>query len=539
MRRSLTVAVMAAATLLAGGATATASETPSPSTESNASSAPDSTTPLERVRAYTEPSIVYVMTEYTGYVYDTYNKMYLNKSKPVTFTGGCTGFVVNPDGYIGTAGHCVNVPEVGEPSLYEAAAQWAINTGYYVDKTLTVDDIVGFNDFVIMDQGGRRTKPTMSVSVTWAESAGGVETSKGLPARVVKWQKFAQGDGAVLKVEESNLNALPLTEEQLEVGTEVISVGYPGSIDTLVDADLTPSFKEGSVSSQKTMSGGLTSVWEISAPMSKGMSGGPTVDLNGGVVGINSFGPEANFDFIQPVSVIRELLSDAGSENVLSEDTQAYRAGLDALFAGDKEAAVENLETVVDNQPTNQLAKEFLDQAQELPDPPAEDTGDDNSGGSNMGMIIGIVVGVVVLLAILGAVLLAMSRKKKGGSSASGGHAYGGPPAPGYQGYQQPGGTGLTPGATSTAVLTPTALQPGPSAAAPSQAPFTPPPAPAPAPAAAAPAPAAAAPAPVAPAPAPAAAPAPEVVDETVFCQNCGTKGDPGQKFCKHCGTAL
>ncbi len=537
MRRSLTVAVMAAATLLAGGATATAtaSETPSPSTESNASSAPDTATPLERVRAYTQPSIVYIETTWTGYVYDTYNKLYLNDGNPITTGGGCTGFVLTENGYIGTAGHCVNTPETGEPAIYEQAAQWALDTGYYESTGLTIEDVLGFNDYVIMDQGGRRAKPQMKVTVAWAESAGGVETSKGLPARVVKWQKFAQGDGAVLKVEESGLNSLPLAESEIEVGTDVIAVGYPGSVDTVADPDFSPSFKEGSVSSQKTMSGGLTTVYEISAAMSGGMSGGPTVNLEGEVVGVNSFGPAVetqSFNFIQPVSVIRELLGDAGADSALSEDTQAYRAGLDAYFAGDKEAAVENLETVVDNQPTNQLAKEYLDKSQELPDPPAEDAGNDSSGGSNMGMIIGIVVGVLVLLAILGAVLLAMSRKKKGGSSTTGGHAYGGPPAPGYQGYQQPGGTGVTPGATSTAVLTPTALQPGPSAAAPSQAPATPPPAPAPAPA-----PAAAAPAPEAPAPA--AAPAPEVVDETIFCQNCGTKGDPGQKFCKHCGTAL
>jgi serine protease Do len=528
MRKSLTVAVMAAATLLAGGATATASETPSPSTESNASSAPESATPLERVRAYTQPSIVYIETTWTGYVYDTYNKLYLNDGNPITTGGGCTGFVLTEDGYIGTAGHCVNTPESGEPAIYEKAAQWALETGYYTSSGLDIDTILGFNDYVIQSQDGRRAKPQMKVTVAWAESAGGVETSKGLPARVVKWQKFAQGDGAILKVEESGLNSLPLAESDIEVGTDVISVGYPGSVDTVADPDFSPSFKEGSVSSQKTMSGGLTTVYEISAAMSGGMSGGPTVNLDGEVVGVNSFGPAAEtqqFNFIQPVSVIRELLGDAGTENVLSEDTQAYRAGLDAYFDGDKKAAVENLETVVDNQPTNQLAKEYLDKSQELPDPPAEDAGSD-SDGSNMGMIIGIVVGVLVLLAILGAVLLAMSRKKKGGSAATGGHAYGGPPAPGYQGYQQPGGTGAAPGATSTAVLTPTALQPGPSAAAPSQSPSTPPP-PAPAPA------------PVAAAPAPAPTPAPEVVDETTFCQNCGTKGDQGQKFCKHCGTAL
>lgn len=527
MRRSLTVAAMAAATLLAGGATATASESPSPSTESSSEAStadsPESATPLERVRAYTQPSIVYIETTWTGYVYDTYNKLYLNDGNPITTGGGCTGFVLTEDGYIGTAGHCVNTPETGEPAIYEQAARWALETGYYTSTDLDIDTVLGFNDYVIQDQSGRRAKPQMKVTVAWAESAGGVETSKGLPARVVKWQKFAQGDGAVLKVEESGLSSLPLSDSDIEVGTDVISVGYPGSVDTVADPDFSPSFKEGSVSSQKTMSGGLTTVYEVSAAMSGGMSGGPTVNLEGEVVGINSFGPAAEtqqFNFIQPVSVMRELLGDAGTENALSEDTQAYRAGLDAYFAGDKVEAVENLETVVDNQPTHQLAKEYLDKAQELPDPPPAEEA--SSDGGSMGLIIGIVVGVVVLLAIVGAVLMTLAKKKKGTSgSAPSSHAYGGPPAPGYQGYPQ---EGAGPGTTGTAVLTPTALQPGPAAAAPGQAPGQAPSPPPPAPAATA---------------APVVAPAEPEVDETVFCQNCGTKGEPHQKFCKHCGTAL
>jgi S1-C subfamily serine protease len=520
---------LAAATLLAGGTSATASESPSPSPST--ASSPSSATPLEKVSAYVQPSIVYIETTWTGYVWDKYNKMYLKNGKPFQLSYQCTGFVVNPDGYIATAGHCVDADEV-KPDFIAAAAQWAIDNAYYQTSTLTVDDVVGFGDYQVEDEEGKK-KPDLKVTAAWSQSAGGVETGKALPARVVKSSSFEDGDGALLKVEASNLNAIPLMDADPEIGTEVITVGYPATVNNLADSDFTPSYKEGSISSTKTMSQGLTKVYEVSAATSPGMSGGPAVNIDGEVVGVISFQPAAEnqqFNFIQPVDITREMLGDAGTDNTLSDDSQAYFDGLDAYFASDKTTAVEKLQTVVDDQPTNELAKKYLEKAKDLPDPVKEDSSSDDSG-SNMGLIIGIAVALLVLAAIVGGLLLMLSRNKKnkGSSTPPSGPAYAGPPAGGPTYQQQPGG-GMATGATSTAVLSPP--QPSqaqsspsgpsaPSAPSPSAAPSTPPPAP------------------VAPAPtAPVAESAP-TVEEDVFCSNCGTRGEPGQKFCKHCGTPL
>lgn len=525
MRRSLTIAVMAAATLLAGGATATAaaSESPSPSSSPSASSGAAAPTELERVSAYTQPSVVYIDVTWTGYVFDTFNKLYLNNEKPFQLSFQCTGYVVNPNGYIATAGHCVDPAEV-IPSFRMKAAEWALANGYYQATDLTIDDVLGFNDFKVENADGK-AKPDLKVTTAWSVSAGGVETGKALPARVVKWRSFDQGDGAMLKVEATNLNALPLSDTDIEIGTEVVAIGYPGSVDLVADATFTPSYKEGAISSKKTVSNGLLTVYEISAAVSGGMSGGPTVNLKGEVIGFNSFGINSQietqqFNFVRPVGTVRELLGDAGAAPELSQDSQDYRAGLDAFFAGDKTTAVEKLSSVVDNQPTNDLAAEYLEKSENLPDPPKAEK---DEGGSNLGLIIGIVVGVLVLLAILAVVLVALAKRKKGGSSsAPSSHAYTGAP-PASQGYPQQGGSPAGPAGSSTAVLAPPAPPASPVQQTQQSAPSTPPVAPPP---------------PPAPVAAPEEAQA-EIVDETIFCQNCGTKGDPGQKFCKHCGTAL
>jgi serine protease Do len=538
MRKRLTVAALASAALLfAPVAAASAEETANPSDSPSTTS--DEVKPLQRVSAYVEPSVAYIGIEWSGYVYDRYNKQYLNNGNPFTFSMQCTGYVVNPDGYIATAGHCVDPKEV-QATFFQAAAEWAINNNFY-DGFWTAEELPELNNYQVRN-AEERPGSDRTVTAAWGVSAGGVQTGKALPARVVKFQGFGQGDGAILKVEADNLNALPLSDEELGVGSEIVALGYPASVDLVTDQTFSPSYKEGAISSEKTVSNGLLKVYEVSAAVSGGMSGGPTVNLDGEVVGFNSFKVNSavetqQFNFIRPVDTVRELMGDAGADPVLSEDTQNYRDGLDAFFAGDKTEAVEKLEAVVDSQPTFELAGEYLDRAKDLPDP--VDEGGNDEGG-NMGLILGIVGGVVVLALLLGGVLLATSRRKKGGSSA---------PSPAGQYAPVPPNGGPAPYIPQPAMPLPSSTVPlAPVSAAP------------PAPAPTAPTAASAPTAPTGFAPPPPAphvmgagdaaaqpedeAPtqtviAPVVADHTLFCANCGTKGEPNQRFCKHCGTAL
>lgn len=519
MKRSLLLAVGAVLALSVGTAPVAASETTTPtptSASTAASSAP--ATQLEQVSAYLEPSIVYVGITWTGYVWDTYNKAWLNNGDPFTLDFQCTGYVVNPDGYIATAGHCVDPAEV-TPTFYQEAAKWALNNGYYQSTTLTLDDVLGFGDYVVRNQDNKK-RPDLAVTTSWSVSAGGVQTGKALPARVVKWKKFDQGDGALLKVEATDLNAIPLSTTDLEIGTSIVSIGYPGSVDLVADATFTPSFKEGAVSSKKTVSNGLLTVYEISAAVSGGMSGGPTVNLKGEVVGTNSFGINSaietqQFNFVRPAETVRELLADAGTTNELSQDSQDYRAGLTAFFSGDKLTAVDKLQSVVDNQPTNEFAKKYLDKAEALPDPPEPvvEESDEDSGSSMLPLILG-GVGLLLVVGVVAVVLLARRGKRTAQPAAPTGPT--GPTGPAGAGYPAPGQPPAGPayGQTAPIAVVPGASPPPSSGAPPAAPPSSPPP------------------------PSGASAPAAPASHGT-FCANCGSRGDAGQKFCKNCGTAL
>ena len=492
MRKFLTAAILCTSVALGAGTPAVAGETSPPAPEPQA-------TELERVSAYTQPSVVYLQIDWTGFVRDRFNKQYLNDGNPFVLSFGCTGFVVNPNGWIATAGHCVDPNEV-RPAFYAEAAQWALDTGYYVATDLTLDDVLGFGDYVVRNDAGKNT-PTRAVRAAWSVSAGGVETGQNLPARVSKFQGFSNGDGALLKVEATDLNALPLSDETLEIGTEIVAVGYPASVDLVTDATFTPSFKDGSVSSRKTVSGGLLTVYEISAAVAGGMSGGPTVNLQGEVVGFNSFGINSDietqqFNFVRPAGTVQEMLGDAGTTNTLGDIGEAYRDGLDAYFSGDKTTAVERLELVVDKQPTHEMAKTYLERAEELPDPVAEETDE----GLGLGLVLGI-GGALLGLAVLGGGLLLLLTRRKGTSRP----------------------------VTPTYMLT----SPGPQGPVFPAAPAPPPPMPLGGSSAS-----------VTPVltPPPVVLPAGEddgASEDEPFCPACGGAVEPHQRFCKHCGAHL
>ena len=566
MKRLTAIAALAVLGLALTAPAAVADDT---DTDSGAAS---ESSDLERVSAYVQPSVVYLQMKWKGYVWDRVLKQYVNEGAPFEVTTQCTGYVVNPDGYIATAGHCVDPKGDVEDMLALQAAQWEMDQGLY-DNTITAAELAE----VLRVEGFETTNkgPDREVVAAWGVSAGGVQTGKSYNARVVKYQPFDQGDAAVIKVEATDLPAIQIAEDsELEVGTEIVSVGYPASVDLVADQSFSPSFKDGSISSEKTLQGGQFTAYEISAAVSGGMSGGPTVDLDGEVVGFNSFKIDPSvesqqFNFVRSTSIINELMADVGVENELGEVSENYYAGLDAYFAGDKDAAIESLQAVIDDQPTNTMAADFLSKAKDMPEEEAASS--DDGGGFPIALVGGIGVAVLVLI---GLVVFFIARRGKGGQSGQGG------PSPAMPAGAAPGGSGgwaTPPAAPAQPTRTsnnpmpagpaaPVTAQaaPAPQAATPPpvqpQAPAPPPPAPSPAPAAPMASAPTSPPAPPAAPPAqsesvgfqPSAAPEPaapveqQVQEQPVvpaqahaFCGNCGTRAVAGQKFCGNCGATL
>jgi hypothetical protein len=305
----------------------------------------------------------------------------------------------------------------------------------------------------------------------------------------------------------------------IAIGTPVLSVGYPGSTDQVTDQSLEPTFKDGQINAEKTREGGVVPVYEMSAALSGGMSGGPTVNMSAEVVGVNSFGivgeTEA-FNFITASSIVSEMLARNGVTNELGPIDETYRAGVDAYYSGDYQTAIARFDEVLAVSPEHQQAQELKIEATKLqtsqPSTPSASAGakeSEEGGGFPVIAIVGIALAVIVIAGLV----FAMTRRKPAAGAAAPAEAQPlqavGTPAPQAEAARS---VGFQPTPPTTA---PRAEAPPPIEAAP-----TPPP--------------------VAPSP-PAAPSQPEAApgEHPHFCPNCGHKLEPDAHFCPSCGQKI
>lgn len=374
---------------------------------------------LEQVSSRVQPGIVYLEMSYSGKVYDpTYNSYLGGNRTPVEFgapAGHCSGFFVNPDGYFVTGGHCVEYDPAIKQPIIEQAAEWSYqNEGWTAGTTLA--DVKAYAAKywkVHSTETPGRTRPDRHVEAAYGVDIGGVPTGKALPARLLGFQPSTRGDVALLKVEAENVPVLKLAPKaDVNIGTKVVSVGYPGSVDYVTDATFDPSFKEGSISSEKTTGGGLVNVYEVSAAVSGGMSGGPTVDLQGRVVGVNSFGIVGEtqpFNFVSPATEVAQLLNDEGIENQVGRTNSLYLQGVDAYYAGDREEALAKFDEVLGQVREHEFAQELRAKALRLPE--------ESQGGF---LKVLFALGAVLVAALITAGVLLLRRRCGPGAPPAG-----------------------------------------------------------------------------------------------------------------------
>ncbi|MFI7588167.1 trypsin-like peptidase domain-containing protein [Spongisporangium articulatum] len=344
-----------------------------------ATPAPSAPTAVE-VNAATEPSIVQLAIRWRGYIYYETVDGYVWTQDVVTAYAGCTGFFVTTDGHITTAGHCVE-RKFGREALIETFLSDQVDQGL-----ITSSEAADLLDGALinwkaegLENGSAIERKVVAYQPKGLAGAPLADDSE--TARVLDTKPFDEGDTALLKIEATDTPALPVATVDPKTGSELTAIGFPGSVGKVVDVErLRASFKSGTASSQQVSEGGVPQT-EVNADISPGMSGGPTIDPLGNVLGVNSFkivGEDQNFNFITDTTDLRDWLQS------------------------------KNLTLVAVKTPPAAVAPA----ATRLPSTASDD-------GLSTGVALGLIAGGLVVLAGLIALVVAVTRAKPAPAAAA------------------------------------------------------------------------------------------------------------------------
>lgn len=357
--------------------------------------------PEEQAAAIARPAIVFIKTSWHGWVRDERTGEVFGGADGYRLTTACSGAVINGDGYVATASHCVDtkVDGGGEGLLLDMAVAELAAVGRVRDQALARQQLA---EHAVVEGAEPGSRINRDIQV---ERATGERARDVAPATVVDLVAPTEGDVAVLEVPRNNLPAVDLATGDVPVGTPILTIGYPASTGEATDPTLEPSSKNGQISNHRSQDG--HPFYEVSAAITQGMSGGPVVDMRGRVVGVISQlspGETQSFNLAASAETLAELLRGKGVDDTLGPTDRNYRTGLEAYFAGDHDTAVEYLDAVLTAVPGHPQATRYRDLA-------AGRGGVPSSGAGAVGVLIAVCAGVAVLTGAAGLTLMARRRR--------------------------------------------------------------------------------------------------------------------------------
>ncbi len=229
--------------------------------------------PEERAAALIRPAVMVLGAQTYGLVKlpdgKTLSLFGEGSSAPIIATWTCTAFVVNPDGWVATAGHCVDPDTARRLIITRAATEYLRQ---FPDSPVGHDPLVvaeWLSRGATIVGNGPGQSPTASLTLIYGT---GTKVTDKVPANVVDFRPLGKGDVALLKLDKHNLPSSELaTDAEVNIGTAVLAVGYPETTQRVTGRTLDPTNKSGKVSKKSSMES--SPVYEIDAAVAEGMSG--------------------------------------------------------------------------------------------------------------------------------------------------------------------------------------------------------------------------------------------------------------------------
>jgi len=255
--------------------------------------------------------------------------------------GSGSGFIIHPEGFIVTSAHVVEPtrdPKKLDSDLRRNGAIAALVRHFPVDTLRSLYRDEELDRFV--------TPLAEASEIENMKVVNQIELSNGetLPFAIRSFSPpLTEGgtDLAVLKVERKNLPSVPLGDsDTTRVGESVWSVGYPAvasTSDELIggwlsrESDLEATVNPGIITAIK-VNAAKTPVFQSNVAIYRGNSGGPTVNKDGQVVAVSTWGHSnaEQIKFLVPINVVKQVVAEAKVPvSAEGEFNEHYRAALD------------------------------------------------------------------------------------------------------------------------------------------------------------------------------------------------------------------
>jgi serine protease Do len=286
---------------------------------------------------------------------------------PVAIGAWGSGFFVNGNGYIATAGHVVfsfTHTDIAQDlyvkaflvnSTFTTILQGLQNDGYTFTPNQQAQLQTYINEYGELQDSIRQVYAVLGeVTPTLTNIQ-----AKGWVARVVAVSPFMERDMALLKIEGlSNCPSLIVSDsDNVMTGDDVYMFGFPGVVTFHAqlgpETVLAPSMTRGIVSA-KRLTNVQTPCFQTDATITHGNSGGAGLNNKGEVVGICSMGSldetgqeVAGFNFLIQSNVLRTFLAESNVNNTLGPVDEAFAKGLSYYYGKHYSAAKQQFETTV------------------------------------------------------------------------------------------------------------------------------------------------------------------------------------------------
>lgn len=247
-----------------------------------------------------DKSIVWVDTSWSASVQVPF-KDGTTETFRTTLVGYCTGWFVSDTGHVATAGHCVDSDDALYTSIYA--------------KVINEQGLTGVN---AADVNWPMTlaDPVIRIDQPSGIDGGVLSGKTAITAQLIAKQGFENGDNALLRIADmKDTPALPIGTEAPKVREKVTSIGFPDLVGSTSDVERQkPSYRSGAVSSRSYSTQGVPRT-EIDTDITPGMSGGPSINEAGQVVGINSayvYQGAGQANYITDTQTLRDFLTSNG-----------------------------------------------------------------------------------------------------------------------------------------------------------------------------------------------------------------------------------